>query len=286
MSPAIVTYIPVLHEGYRQLFSRHPEARTLFLFGEDVIESYAHLSKDIRRLDSKLIKSAIESWNCFDQVEILNANAIKKIQSEKIPLIVSDDDITSELIQAHFSGNEILRDTIFLRWDKKKSIEPTQISPDVTISEKEFDQKMIETAKDEGQKSKDWWRRIGAIVVKNGEVLFMEHNRYVPSDQTANDEGDPRGNFKSGEHFESSLALHAEATIVARAAKEGISLSGTDVYCDTFPCPPCAKQLAYSGITRLYYQNGYNVLDGERILRSQGVKIIFVKKEDPSKEIE
>jgi dCMP deaminase len=104
----------------------------------------------------------------------------------------------------------------------------------------------------------------------------------VPSDQIANDEGDPRGNFKAGQHLESSLALHAEASIVAQAAKSGISLEGADIYVDTFPCPPCAKQLAYSGIKTLCYRNGYAVLDGERILKSQGVKIIFVPSDNPS----
>jgi len=144
------------------------------------------------------------------------------------------------------------------------------------MSEDEFDKKMMALAETEGTEAKDWWRRIGAIAVKDEKVIFKAHNLYVPSDQIANDEGDPRGNFKSGQHLESSLALHAEAGIVAMAAKQGVSLDGAEIYCDTFPCPPCAKQLAYSGISKLFYQNGYAVLDGERILKSQGVEIIFV----------
>jgi dCMP deaminase len=136
---------------------------------------------------------------------------------------------------------------------------------------------MMEAALEEAKRGKDWWRRIGALIVKDGKVIFQGHNVYVPSDQSANDEGDPRGNFKAGQYLESSLALHAEAGLVAQAAKEGVSLKGTEVYCDTFPCPPCAKQLAYAGISKLYYRNGYAVLDGERILKSQGVEIVFVK---------
>ncbi len=280
MTPAIVTYIPVLHEGYRQLFERHPEARELFLFGEDVIGTFEHLIKDIRRLDPELIKKSIEAWGRFDHIEILTPESIQKLQETKTPLIVSDDDLSTELVQTFFSDNDVTVDTIFLRWDKKKSIQPVQVSPDVTVSEADFDRKMIAAAEAEGAKSPDWWRRIGAIAMKNGKILFQAHNIYLPSDQTAYDEGDPRGNFKSGQHLESSLALHSEAGIVARAAKAGVSLEGADMYCDTFPCPPCAKQLAYSGIRRLYYRKGYKILDGERILRSQGVEIIYVKEED------
>jgi dCMP deaminase len=277
MSKAIVCYIPVLHEGYRRLFENHRDATELYLFGSDVIASYEHLAKDIRKLDPELVKKAIESWKQFDAVRLLDEQAIKELQTAKTSLIISDDDITNELVEKYFAGNPIEKDTIFLRWDKKKSIEPVQVSPDIEMSESQFDQKMMQVALDEAKQSKDWWRRIGAVIVKDGKVILQGHNDYVPSDQIANDEGDPRGNFKAGQHLESSLALHAEAGLVAQAAKDGISLKDAEVYCDTFPCPPCAKQLAYSGISKLYYRNGYAVLDGERILKSQGVKIIFVK---------
>jgi len=277
MQPVIVSYVPILHEGYRVFFDKHPKATELFLFGEDLIGEFDHLRKDIRRLDPELVQKAIQSWNRFERVEILNTSTIEKIQKTMQPLIISDDDLSTALVSKFFPNHPVEVDTIFLRWDKKKSIQPVQDSPDIEISEEAFDQKMMEAALKEGEKAKDWWRHIGAIAVKDGSILFQAHNTYVPSDQMANDEGDPRSNFSAGEHFESSLALHAEASIVAQAAKEGTSLKEADVYCDTFPCPPCAKQLAYSGIGRLFYRNGYAVLDGERILKSQGVKLIFIK---------
>jgi dCMP deaminase len=210
-------------------------------------------------------------------VTILDAKRIEELQQSKTPLIISDDDISNELIEKYFPDNPIERDTIFLRWDKKTSIAPMQVSPDIEISDDEFDRRMMEIAESEGKKSRDWWRRIGATALKDGKILFTTHNIYVPSEQIAYDQGDPRSNFSSGQHLESSLALHSEAHLVASAAKQGISLNGADIYCDTFPCPPCAKQLAYAGIRKLFYRNGYKILDGERILRSQGVKIIFVR---------
>jgi dCMP deaminase len=277
MSKSIVCYIPVLHEGYRRLFERHPDARELYVFGSDVIASYEHLIKDIRKLDPELVKKSIEAWGIFDRVTILDQGSIQTLQNEKAPLIISDDDLSIELVQKYFINNPVEKDTIFLRWGIKKSIDPVEILSDLQISESEFDRKMIELALDEGTKAKDWWRRIGALAIKDGKIILQAHNQYVPSDQTPYDEGDPRSNFTGGKHLESSLAIHAEANLVAQAAKQGISLQGADIYCDTFPCPPCAKQLAYSGIRRVYYRNGYSVLDGERILKSQGVEIIFVK---------
>ncbi|KAA0205957.1 hypothetical protein EDM68_03750 [Candidatus Uhrbacteria bacterium] len=275
--PAIVCYIPVLHEGYRQLFERHLDATELCLFGNDIVAEFDYLRKDIRKLDPALVKKAIEAWGRFENVSILDENVITRLRDSKTPLIVSDDELTQALVEKHFADHPVKKDTIFLRWDKMKSIEPVQVSPDVEISEADFDRGMMSLAEQEATRAKDWWRRIGAVAVKDGKILFQAHNVYVPSDQTANDEGDPRGNFKAGQHFESSLALHAEASLVAQAAKQGIALEGAEIYCDTFPCPPCAKQLAYSGIKTVYYRNGYSVLDGERILKSQGVKIVWVK---------
>ena len=275
-TPVLIAYVPVLHAGYVRLFDNHPEATELYLFGADLIASYDHLLKDIRKLDPNLVQQAITSWHRFDTVKILDTQTIHTLQEQRRPLIVSDDEVTTALIQTYFADHEITRDTIFLRWDKIKSIEPVKVAADITLSTDALDQAFIRTAADEGLASRDWWRRIGALAAKDGAILLQAHNTYVPSEQTAYDEGDPRSNFSAGIHFESSLALHAEASIVAQAAKAGISLEGVDVYSETFPCPPCAKQLAFAGIKRLFYRTGYSVLDGERILKSQGVQIIFV----------
>lgn len=274
---ALVVYIPVLHDGYLQLFTRYPDIRNLYIFGWDVIGEFPHLDRDIRRIPPELVQKSIEAWGIFDTVEILTSEKIMELVQNKTPLVVSDDDLTEALVSKYFSGNPIEKDTIFLRWDKKTSIIEAAVNPDGKVSSKEFDKKMIALCKVEGEKSKDWWRRVGVIVMKDGKIIHEEHNTYIPSDQIANDEGDPRGNFKSGVHLESSLAFHAEAASVAWAAKEGISLKGVTVYTETFPCPPCAKQLAYAGISKLYYRTGYKVLDAERILKSQEVEIIFVE---------
>jgi dCMP deaminase len=41
-----------------------------------------------------------------------------------------------------------------------------------------------------------------------------------------------------------------------------------------FPCPPCAKLLAAADIERLYYREGYAVLDGEAVLEAAGVEVV------------
>jgi dCMP deaminase len=111
--------------------------------------------------------------------------------------------------------------------------------------------------------------------------LATAHNQATPTIHSSWMYGDPRNNYKKGADIEKSIFMHAEAQLVAKAAKEGTSLQGADLYVTTFPCPPCAMLIANSGIKRLYYASGYAVLDGKNVLQKQGVKIIKVESPEP-----
>jgi dCMP deaminase len=88
--------------------------------------------------------------------------------------------------------------------------------------------------------------------------------------------GDPRSNFYKGVGFELSTATHAEARLIAQAARDGTSTEGAVMYVTDFPCPPCAKLIAAAGISRLYFRSGYAVLDGQQVLESAGVDLIQI----------
>jgi dCMP deaminase len=46
------------------------------------------------------------------------------------------------------------------------------------------------------------------------------------------------------------------------------------MYVTDFPCPPCAKLIAAAGISRLYFREGYAVLDGQDVLDAAGVEVV------------
>jgi deoxycytidylate deaminase len=48
------------------------------------------------------------------------------------------------------------------------------------------------------------------------------------------------------------------------------------MFSTAFPCPPCAKFIASSGIANLYYVTGYATGNGLDSLRDAGVKVIQV----------
>jgi len=102
---------------------------------------------------------------------------------------------------------------------------------------------------------------------------MTSHNCHWPTAHSLYINGDPRSNFNAGEQIEMCTAIHAEASLVARAAKIGIPLNGASVLVTTFPCPGCARLLVEAGIKKLYFIEGYSLLDSLEILKSSGVEV-------------
>jgi dCMP deaminase len=277
MQTIIIAYIPVLHEGYRRFFQSYPEAKELYILGPELTSEFPHLAKDIRQLDANLVKTSLESWKLFSNIHILDKAELAKIVEEKNKIILPNEEVMKGIAEKYLSKQEIIYSPLFLRWDKHNTVLEKEINPDRVISREGFDRKILKIADEEAEKSSDIWRRVGTVIVKDGKVIHQTHNEGTPTEETSIYEGDPRNNFHKGVHLELSTFIHSEAKAIADMAKKGISTEGADLYVTTFPCPPCAKTIAYAGIKRVFYKNGYGVLDAERILKDKGVKIIRVE---------
>lgn len=276
MKKVIVAYIPVLHQGYWQLFSAFPDVSELYLLSGEKAQEFTPHHKEIRALSEEKIISAIKSWQRFSSVEILSTEKIQKLNSEKAILVIPDELVTTEFAEKYLPDCPTEKSSIFLRWDKKSMKAPHEPNPDEIISTVEFDQKMIDLATEEGDKSSDWWRQVGAVLVKDGEAILMVHNTHLPSEQQPYVESDPRAHSHKGQDLDLYTSIHAEAKLIAEAARDGVALEGADLYLTDFPCPVCAKSIASAGIKTVYYQKGYSMLDGERVLKSSGVKLVKV----------
>lgn len=51
--------------------------------------------------------------------------------------------------------------------------------------------------------------------------------------------------------------IHAEMSAICDAARKGVSVEGSTLYCTTFPCHICAKHIVGSGILRVVYLEPY-----------------------------
>ncbi|MFZ5437635.1 MAG: deoxycytidylate deaminase [Patescibacteria group bacterium] len=272
----LVSYVPVLHQGYLDFFIKNIKKNKiteLWLISNQLAHELRALQKDIRAIDVNLTKDLIETLRLFKSVKILNQDNLKNLQSSQNALIFSDETLSHYLVEKYFPKNKVKFDSTFLMWDEKSSIKEIDLAKYKVKKNKKSILDVVVKANTEKTQSDDWWRHVGAVAFKGSKVLLAHHNQHVPTEYQTAYEGDPRANFHKGEYLKVSTAIHAEALLIADAAKQGISLDGAELLVTTFPCPVCAKQIAYSGVKKVYFIDGYSVLDGERILKDNNIKI-------------
>jgi dCMP deaminase len=278
--PVILAYIPVLHEGYRHFITKHTETNKLLIVADVVVHELRALQKDVRALSATQIQIALQALFPAHEIEIATESVIAELAAAKTALIAPYEDITRHLVAKYLPENEVIFDTIFLRWDKENSVRTYPPSPTDHSSWPQFASQFMNLAYEEAKKSADWWRQVGAVLVRDGKVLVAAYNRHLPTQQQPYINGDPRAAFSSGIEIELATSIHAEASSIATAARHGLPLDGAEIYTTTFPCPPCAKLIAESGIAKMYFAEGYSMLDGEEILKNYNVEII--KLESPA----
>jgi dCMP deaminase len=72
--------------------------------------------------------------------------------------------------------------------------------------------------------------------------------------------------------------VHAEQNAIAQAARYGLPLEGTTIYCSMEPCRVCAMLIASSGVGRVVARRRYHGGgDTPGILSSAGVELVIVE---------
>lgn len=76
------------------------------------------------------------------------------------------------------------------------------------------------------------------------------------------------------------VAEHAERNAIGFAARHGISLMGTDLYCTHAPCLDCARALVSVGVSSVTYRVPYRRTGGVELLRTLGIEVIDLSSDD------
>ncbi len=276
MTDAVLAYVPVLHEGYRRFLESHGRGRPLHLIGPELHAESRPLAKDVRALAAADAARAIAGWEICSAVEVLDAAGARALAASEPALIAPAEDVSYAVVERFFARCEVLYDTVFLRWDKTRTV--ALLRPEAPSAEHDDPQlaELAAAAAEQAARSIDWWRRVGAAIRFADGTLRAAGNEHLPHPLAAYAAGDPRANFYKGVALELSTAQHAEARLIAAAAREGRSTAGAIVYVTDFPCPPCAKLIAAAGVSRVYFRSGYAVLDGQDVLREAGVELLQV----------
>ena len=235
---------------------------------------YNKLERDLRRIDPYLMAKFVKNSNFVENVEVLELENLKEL--EDFTIVLPSEDISKWLQENYFDKHDIIYEETFLRWNKPVSTQELEVNPNIKITEEEFHKEMISRTKNLAKKSANWWRQLGVLLVRDNKIICESFNKHVPTQENISVYGDLRMCFDAGEHHELSNSIHGEAYLIAKCAKEGISVENCDLYVTVFPCPTCAKLIAESGIKRVFYSSGYSLSDAEDILKANGVELIMV----------
>jgi dCMP deaminase len=134
-----------------------------------------------------------------------------------------------------------------------------------SLQEVNWDSYYMSVAEIVAQQSKCLSRKVGAIAVKEKVIICTGYNgpaRGIPHCETRNEPPQkecPRKvlGYKSGEGLHMCLASHAEMSLVAQAARLGISLTGAKVYiyAGVYPCSTCTGIMINAGINEVIVPN-------------------------------
>ncbi len=273
----VLLYLPVVHAGHEAFFGRHPDAAEVLLLGTGFKAEFKSLAKDIRALPPERAAQFLRV--------MLPGTAVRVVEPADLPaaltgdtLVLPDEDVTRQLAAELklAQGRDLVFDKTFLRWDRDWSRARRPAAADAVVKQADLPAHLLTRATELAGRSSDWWRQVGAIAWRDAVVLGAAWNHHCPTEYAPYTDGDPRDGFSRGVRADLSTAMHAEASVVARAARDGVSLDGADLYVTTFPCPACARLIAESGFRRCYFSGRYSVLDGDAVLRAAGVELTWV----------
>lgn len=119
-------------------------------------------------------------------------------------------------------------------------------------------------------------RQVGAVMVKEKNILATGYNG-TPSGITHCDvTGCLREqlNVPSGERHELCRGLHAEQNAIIQAARHGVNISDSVLYCTNSPCIICTKMLINAGIRKVVYLEGYSDNLSLEMLDEAGIEVL------------
>ena len=132
--------------------------------------------------------------------------------------------------------------------------------------QQKLDTTFINIAKEIGTLSYCTRSKVGAVLVKDGNVISFGYNG-TPAGM---DNGCEENNVTKDE------VIHAEMNAILKAAKSGNAVDGSTLYLSLSPCKNCCKLIVQSGIKRVVYLEEYRDLSPIEFLS----KFIQVEKYD------
>ena len=120
--------------------------------------------------------------------------------------------------------------------------------------------------------------QIGAVIVNNDrQLLSTGYNGPPRGMKHCAERGGcirRKNGIASGTRQEYCFGLHAEQNAIVQAAREGIRLLGSTLYCTYKPCSLCARMIVNAGIKEVHFMADYPDDLTQTILTEGGVTCV------------
>jgi dCMP deaminase len=139
----------------------------------------------------------------------------------------------------------------------------------------DWDSYFMEIATIVAKRSTCMRRNVGAVIVKDKQILATGYNGAPINLSHCIDTGclRERMNVAPGERHELCRGLHAEQNAIIQAAFHGVSINGAQLYSTHLPCSICMKMVINAGISSVRYLEGYPDDLSLELVRESGIAV-------------
>jgi dCMP deaminase len=119
--------------------------------------------------------------------------------------------------------------------------------------------------------------KVGAVAVLDSRIIATGYNGSPAGTPHCTELGcDVPANFHEAG---CQRAIHAEANLIAFAARHGATLGGATIFCTHGPCLKCAQLVVSAGIVRFVYGVPYRLTEGMTLIVESGLEVVRMPKE-------
>ncbi len=123
--------------------------------------------------------------------------------------------------------------------------------------------------------------RSGCVIARNNQILatgYVGAPAGLPHCDEAGHQLRKTVHEDGSESMHCVRSVHAEQNAICQAARRGIAIEGSTLYCKMTPCRACAMMIINCGVVRVICERKYHSgAESEQMFRTAGVVIEYVE---------
>jgi dCMP deaminase len=121
-----------------------------------------------------------------------------------------------------------------------------------------WDEYFMKIAEDASTRSNCLRRKVGALIVKQRNIISAGYNGTPIGVKNCFEGGCPRcqSDVEPGQGYDTCICVHAEANAILLAARHGNATDGGVLYTTLRPCFSCLKEAVQAGIREIVFEGG------------------------------